>query len=111
MASINYAALRIALNRVDASKKVDAIISRCSSFKIGKTGDTLYERLNNYDGEYNHIESVFKGVELEVDEMESYLIDKYKNHPKCNNIKVGSASYNDSMAEDAEMYHIYVVWN
>ena len=111
MTSINYAALKVALNRVDALKKVDAIIAHCSSFKIGKTGDTLYERLNNYDGEYNHIESVFKGVELEVDEMESYLIDKYKNHPKCNNIKVGSVSYNDPMAENAEIYRVYVVWN
>lgn len=110
MSSVHYAALRIALNHVNAQKKVDEIILNCSSFKIGKTGDTLCERLNNYNGEYNHIAPVFKGVEHEVDEMESYLIDKYKDHSKCNNIKDGSASYNDTMANNADEYQVYVVW-
>lgn len=111
MTSIHYAALRITLNRINASKKVDAIISNCSSFKIGKTGDTLDDRLSNYNGKYNHIDSVFLGRELEVDDMESYLIDKYISHPKCDNKKDGSASSNDTMAEGAEMYKVYIVWN
>lgn len=91
-------------------KKVDAIILKCSSFKIGKTGDTLDDRLNNYDEAYNHIDSVFSGGELEVDDMESYLIDKYIDDPKCDNKKDGSASNNDIMAEDAEMYQVYIAW-
>lgn len=111
MTSVHYAALRITLNRVSASKKVDVIISNCSSFKIGKTGNTLDNRLNNYNGEYSHIDSVFLGGELEVDDMESYLIDKYIDHSKCDNKKDGSASSNDTMAANAEMYQVYVVWN
>lgn len=110
MTSIHYAALRITLNRINASKKVDAIISNCFSFKIGKTGDTLYERLNSYNGEYNHIENVFQGLEIEVDDMESYLIDKYIDYPKCDNKKDGSASNKDTMAENAELYQVYIVW-
>lgn len=106
----NYTALRSAWNRVNAQKIVDKIIPNCSSFKIGKTGDTLDDRLNNYNGEYNHIDSVFLGGELEVDDMESYLIDKYLAHPKCDNKKGGLASYNDTMVNDNNVYQVYVVW-
>ena len=111
MTSIHYAALRITWNLVKAQKIVDEIIQNCSSFKIGKTGDTLDDRLSNYNGKYNHIDSVFLGRELEVDDMESFLIDKYISHPKCDNKKDGPASSNDTMAADAEMYQVYVVWN
>lgn len=111
MSSVHYTALRSAWNRVNAQKKVDEVIPNCSSFKIGKTGDTLEDRLNNYNGEYNHIDLVFLGGELEVDDMELFLIDKYISHPKCDNKKDGSASSNDTMAEDAEMYKVYIVWN
>ena len=111
MSSVHYTALRRTWNRVNAQKIVDEIIPNCSSFKIGKTGDTLEDRLNNYYGEYNHIDSVFLGGELEVDDMELFLIDKYISHPKCDNKKDGSASGNDTMAEDAEMYKVYIVWN
>lgn len=61
MSSVDYTALRSAWNRVNAQKIVDEIILNCSVFKIGKTGDTLDDRLNNYKGEYNHIDSVFLG--------------------------------------------------
>lgn len=110
MSSLNYATLRVVLNRVNAQKIVDKIINSCSSFKIGKTGDTLDDRLSNYNGKYNHIDSVFFGGELEVDDMESYLIDKYIAHPKCDNKKDGFASSNDTMAKNAELYKVYIVW-
>ena len=54
---------------------------------------------------------MFLGRELEVDDMESFLIDKYISHPKCDNKKDGPASSNDTMAADAEMYQVYLVWN
>lgn len=111
MDDITYAALRLACNRINAIKKVDAIIPNCSSFKIGKTGDKLYDRLNNYNGEYDNIAPVYVGSKSDVDDMESYLIDKYINHLKCDNKKDGEASNNDTMAEDAEKYQVYVVWN
>lgn len=110
MSIVHYSALRSAWNRVNAQKIVNEIILNCSSFKIGKTGDTLDDRLNNYNGEYNHIDSVFLGGELEVDDMESYLIDKYINHPKCDNKKEGLASYNDTMVNDNNEYQVYVAW-
>lgn len=110
MDNITYAALRLACNRVNAIKKVDAIIPACSSFKIGKTGDELLDRLNNYHGDYVNIKPVFEGEKYDVDDMESYLIDHYINHPNCDNKKDGAASNNDPMAPDAEKYQVYVVW-
>lgn len=110
MTSVHYATLRLACNRINAIKKVDVIIPNCSSFKIGKTGDTLDDRLNNYNGEYNHIDLVLVGSKSDVDDIESYLINQYINHPKCDNKKDGEASNNDSIAENAENYQVYVVW-
>lgn len=110
MTSVHYAILRLVCNRINAIKKVDVIVPNCSSFKIGKTGDTLDELLNNYNGEYNHIGLVFVGSKSDVDDMESYLIDQYNSHPKCANKKDGEASNNDPMAENAEKYQVYVVW-
>lgn len=94
-----------------AIAKIDAIISECASFKIGKTGERLLDRLNqpDYNDVYIHIVSVFTGTKEDVDDMESYLIDKFINHPKCDNKKDGDASNNDTMAEDADGYHVYVV--
>jgi hypothetical protein len=103
--------LAFAKAQKEANAKVELRIPSCSTFKIGKTGDTLYNRLNNYDGEYDHIAPVYIGSKSDVDDMESYLIDKYINHPKCDNKKDGEASNNDTMAEDAEKYQVYVVWN
>ena len=53
----------------------------------------------------------FVGSKSDVDDMESYLIDKYINHPKCDNKKDGEASNHDTMAENAGSYQVYVVWN
>lgn len=111
MSDINFTALRIACNRVNTIKKVDAIIPICSSFKIGKTGDSLYNRLSNYNDEYENILPVFIGTKSDVDDMESYLINHYINHSKCDNMKDGNASNNDHMSEDVEKYQVYVVYN
>ena len=102
MSDVSYAALRIACNRVKEMKNVEAIILDCSSFKIGKTGDDLLDRLSNYHNEYSYIRSVFEGAKSEVDNMESFLIDKFINYPKCDNKKDGAASNNDPMADGAD---------
>ena len=111
MSDINYVALKIACDRVNATKNVETIIPDCSSFKIGKTGDELLDRLSNYHNEYSKIRSVYVGTKSEVDDMESYLINNFINHPKCDNKKDGVASNNDSMIDNAEKYQVYVVLN
>lgn len=104
--------IKFAQSQREAMAKIDAIIAECASFKIGKTGETLLDRLNqpDYNDVYIHIVRVFTGTKEDVDDMESYLINKYINHSKCDNKKDGDASNNDTMSEDSEGYHVYVVW-
>lgn len=103
--------IKFAQSQREAMAKIDAIIAECASFKIGKTGEALLDRLNqpDYNDVYTHIVSVFTGTKEDVDDMESYLINKYISHPKCDNKKDGEASNNDTISEDAEGYHVYVV--
>ena len=103
--------IKFAQSQREAIAKIDAIISECTSFKIGKTGETLLDRLNqpDYNDVYTHISSVYDGNQEDVDDMESYLINKYINHSKCDNKKDCNASINDTIAEDAEEYHVYIV--
>lgn len=92
------------------------IIKSCKSFKIGKTGmDPFEKRLSepDYSQEYKFtgINDLFQSEDEEqVSKMESYLIDKYIDHPKCENKKDGDDSLNDTMT-DSEIYTTYIVWN
>lgn len=100
------------LRIVNAIDRINEIILKCISFKIGKTGEKLLDRLNqsDYNGYYTHIEKVFVGTKDEVDIAEAFLINRYINHPKCDNKKDGEASIHDTMADNAEEYYVYVVW-
>lgn len=105
--------IKFAQSQREAIAKIDAIIAECTSFKIGKTGETLLDRLNqpDYNDVYTHITSVFDGNMEDVDDMESYLINTYLNHPKCDNKKDGGASNNDTMGKNADEYFVYIVYN
>ena len=96
-----------------AEKKVEEVIAKCTHFKIGKTGQMLEDRKNqpDYSTTYEKIGKIFVSTSKdEVSKMEAYLIDKYKNHPKCDNEKDGEASVHDTMTEDTNEYIVYVVW-
>lgn len=101
------------LKIVNAIDRINEIIPKCRSFKIGKSGEKLSDRLKqpDYTGDYTKIEKVYVGTKEEVDEVEAFLIDRYINHPKCDNKKDGDASNNDTMAEDAEEFFVYIVYN
>ena len=98
------------LQRILATREVDAIAMECRSFKIGKTGQRVDNRYMNsdYPDTYRHIKTVYSGSEQDASDMESFLIDHYKDHSKCDNRKDGEASNNDDMT-DAVIYHVYVV--
>lgn len=103
------------MQKIETTMRVDAIVIRCISFKIGKTGQSEDDRLSQYNADpdekdYEYIEYVFSGCKQDVDDMESFLIEYYKDNPKCDNKKGGKVSNNDKMAGDAEVYHVYVVW-
>ena len=99
--------------KIRAVVAVNKIAENCTSFKIGKTGQTLGDRKNqpDYSTTYEKIGKIFVSTSKdEVSKMEAYLIDKYKNHPKCDNEKDGEASVHDTMTEDTNEYIVYVVW-
>ena len=83
-----------------------------SSFKIGKSGMTAEERFSepDYNGEYDGIEVVYESTSADtVSQMESSLINFFKNHEKCDNIKDGDSSASDTMTSSSE-YIVYVVY-
>lgn len=83
-----------------------------SSFKIGKSGMTAEERFSepDYNGVYDDIKVVYKSTSADnVSKMEAALIEYFKNNKKCDNIKDGKCSVNDSMT-DSDEYIVYVVY-
>ena len=94
-------------------KKIEEVIDKCTSFKIGKTGMTLEERGNlpDYANKYRWIQEVFAGKDPnEVSQMEAHLINTYINWACCDNEKDGAASIYDHMSDDATKYYVYIVW-
>lgn len=94
-------------------KKIEEVIDKCTSFKIGKTGMTLEERGNSsdYASKYKWIQEVFASKDpTEVSQMEAHLINTYINWACCDNEKDGAASIYDHMADDATKYYVYIVW-
>ena len=84
-----------------------------SSFKIGKSGMTAEERFSepNYNGVYDDIKVVYESPSADnVSKMEAALIEYLKNNKKCDNIKDGKGSVNDTMA-DSDEYIVYVVYS
>jgi len=103
------------LQCVNATQFIDAVERDCLSFKIGKTGQSKEQRLAQYkadpnEEDYQSIEYVFSGSKQESSDMESILINYYKDHIKCDNQKGGETSNSDDMAEGVYIYHAYVVW-
>lgn len=94
-------------------KKIEEVIDKCTSFKIGKTGMTIKERGNSpdYAGKYSWIMPLFERRNPdEVSQMEAHLINTYINYSKCDNEKNGVSSIHDEMKDGAEKYYVYIVW-
>ena len=112
---LREAAERInALLKAFAEQKVRSIIENCANFKIGKTGESLEERHSqpDYAGEYEHITEIYKSQNKgSVDDMETYLISRFLLNSKCDNLKSGRVSNNDTMRDNASEYRVYLVWN
>ncbi len=112
------------LYRNASIRKIQDIVSKCSNFKIGKTGQNLSDRFNSeYKNTYNRIASVHKsGDSTEIDELEKHLIEHFKENwiselkrkahkmltgktiPKCDNDAVGGGEMDNS-----NTYYVYVV--
>ena len=94
-------------------KKIEEVIDKCTSFKIGKTGMTLEERGNSpdYADKYKWIEPLYESSNPDdISQMEAHLINNYINYSKCDNEKNGVSSIHDEMKDGAEKYYVYIVW-
>ena len=94
-------------------KKIEEVIDKCTSFKIGKTGMTLEERGNSpdYADKYKWIEPLYESSDPDdVSQMEAHLINTYINWACCDNEKDGVLSIHDEMKDGAEKYYVYIVW-
>ena len=94
-------------------KKIEEVIDKCTSFKIGKTGMTLEERGNSsdYASKYKWIEPLYESSNPnDVSRIEAHLINTYINWACCDNEKDGVSSIHDEMKDGAEKYYVYIVW-
>ena len=96
--------------------KIASLIASCAkdwnSFKIGKSGMTAEERFSepDYNGVYDDIMVVYESSFADnVSKMEASLIKCFIDNEKCENIKDGEGSVNDTMA-DSDEYIVYVVY-
>lgn len=99
--------------KADILKAIETLAKACQSYKIGKTGLKVSDRGEkpDYADGYDYIRCLFSSTSAtQISDLESCYIDKFIDDPKNNNIKDGEQSEHDDMADDAEKYHLYVVW-
>ena len=79
-----------------------------TSFKIGKTGQTLKDRFDQeYAEQYKSILTVGTAPDkTTIDGFEKYMIKRFGNLPNCDNEQVGGGE----MATSSQ-YRVYVVYN
>lgn len=91
--------------------RINEIRETCNSYKIGKTGMLLEDRLRepDYNGVYEAIDPVYESQSKEMcSYVEAHLIDAFIEDPKCDNKKDGEQSIDDEMT-DTPPYYVYVV--
>lgn len=99
--------------QADIQKAIELLSSACQSYKIGKTGLKVSERGEkpDYADGYDYIRCLFSSTSATlISDLESCYIDKFMDDPKNDNIKDGEQSEHDNMSEDADEFHLYVVW-
>lgn len=107
-----------------AIKKIQDVASKCSHFKIGKTGQNLSDRFDSeYKSIYDRIVLVHKSNDsTEVDDLEKDLIKYFKENwvlelkrevKKIRTGKTISNCDNDAIGggemDDSDTYYVYVV--
>lgn len=94
----------------DSIKKIEKVVGTCSSFKIGKTGQSLQDRFDSeYKDQYDRIVEVYcSSNESEISALERWLIEYFqtleKYSSKCDNKASGGGDMDYS-----SKYYIYVV--
>lgn len=87
------------------TRNINTIIPHCKSFKIGKTGcpDNRFVNYKDYSKMVLLCHSADCGV---IEVLEAYYNQKYFNHPKNDNQRLGSAGI---MSNSDNLYYLYIV--
>jgi hypothetical protein len=92
---------------IDITDKIEVISALCSNFKIGKTGQEKEERASQQiDYEYFDVLETSQNQER-IESLESFMINRFGNNPKCDNEIGGSAG----KMKKSDVYILYIVFN
>jgi len=87
--------------------KIKTLANKSTSFKIGKTSQPVEYRLRQHK-KYDDVEVIVKSkYKKEIDRYEEAMLNRFIDHPKCDNKNVGSAA---RMA-NKPLYVLYGVYN
>ena len=97
-----------------AINTIAAALPHVKAFKIGKTGETVENRLAkpDYQDEYEFtdIKEIYHTTQKSLaSKMEADLIDFFSDQDKCLNEKGGKESLHDKMKDSGD-YYVYLVW-
>lgn len=86
---------------------IQGISERFTNFKIGKTGLSLEDRLQDYGDEFKRITEVCNSTNRsKIDELEKDLIEFAKKFRNNENDQGGGGAMTKSFC-----YRVYIVWN
>lgn len=87
------------------TRRIETIIKDCKRFKIGKTGypDQRISNYSNYSAMYLLCHSDDRAT---IEVLEAYYNQKYCEHQRCDNQRVGSAGIMTNKYND---YYLYIV--
>lgn len=90
--------------------KIQKLVVDCTSFKIGKTGQKLEDRFEEYKKDYGDILEIYSSSkETWIDDLEASLVKYFRSakdySSKCKNEKSGSPGE----MRESDKYYIYIV--
>lgn len=88
--------------------KIESKLKTLTSFKIGKTGQTVKERYEEeYSETYDKYEVIGTSVKATIiDNFEEYMIERFMDFDNCDNDQIGGGEMTDS-----DKYIVYLVFN
>lgn len=92
---------------IEMGLRIAYIARRSSSFKIGKSGQTEYDRLKQHSKKYRKIVTiVWSADKTKINTAEKKMIADFINWKNCENKKGGSAGE----MKDSKKYILYIIY-
>lgn len=95
------------MTQISLIKAIRIIANRSTLFKIGKTGQTLNDRLSQHPKFRRIVGLTWSKDPMKIEKLESVLNSLFVDHPKNDNTNEGSAGIMTMSGK----YWLYVVYN